>query len=244
MKTNRILYAASALVGALITSSAHANVIWTSTYTGAALPNESPSDPLWTELLWGSTTTASASGGIFTLSSTDKNDFRLYLTGGGADEAWNPGALGTTIEVRLKVGNVTPGAVWSQTLQISTGVKSYTFGWTSVQVQDFNTGDKFHFMDTTDEFHTYRFTISDTHELSLYVDDNPTPVITGHYGIDVSDNWLAFGLAGNALNSGTVEWEYVQWTNAGAFAPIPEPSTLLLLGVAGGAFLFRRKMAA
>jgi MYXO-CTERM domain-containing protein len=50
---------------------------------------------------------------------------------------------------------------------------------------------------------------------------------------------LAFGVTNGVQTGGQIEWDYIQWTNDGAFAPVPEPAALSLLGL--GALALRRR---
>ena len=75
-------------------------------------------------------------------------------------------------------------------------------------------------------FHTVRVTaLGDV--VRMYLDDDPTPVVTTiplTYPGAVSPNGLNFGIAGIIADI-----DYICWTNEGAFAPIPEPATMVLL---------------
>lgn len=70
----------------------------------------------------------------------------------------------------------------------------------------------------------------------LYVDNNPIPVLERNDfwfgGFDV----LLFGDLSTGGISGQVEVDYISWT-PGAFVPIPEPSTAMLLGLMGVALI-------
>jgi len=57
-------------------------------------------------------------------------------------------------------------------------------------------------------------------------------------------NQLRVGDVSSSDNvAGQTEWEFVRWTNAGEFAPVPEPSTYaMLFGVAAlGLALYHRR---
>lgn len=236
---NRALLTAGILATFTIFSS-HASVVWTTQYTGDALPNEAPSDPLWEKVTYGEGPTASVENGILTVDAP-YNTALVYLA---PNASWAPTILGSTLEVRLKVDTLAPGATWSQTLSISTGTTNFYIGFSPNKVQDFNTGSSFYFMDTTDDFHTYRFTISGTDTLALYVDGNMTAAFSGDTGgASAASPSVFFGVAGSPANAGQVQWDYVQWTNAGSFAPVPEPASVALIGFAIGALFLRRKTA-
>ena len=91
-------------------------------------------------------------------------------------------------------------------------------------------------MDTSG-FRVYRMTIQGT-TASLYVDGCSTPILTvgttsaadAFYWGDASAGASVFG-----------DVDYVRATTQGAFAPIPEPATITLLGFAGLALLKRNR---
>jgi hypothetical protein len=200
-------------------------------YTGDYLPNDPLTNPTWQLPLPGVNTTASASGGILTITSTALEGYLFYRQ--TPDESWNGvSSLGSTIEFALKVDSVLPGAGWSQSIGIFTGTHGAILVLTSSSIVNGALGGEFasYSLDTS-IFHTYRFTTTDTGLLSLYVDNDPTAAFAVQMQTSTA-NYLEFG-ATTAFGGGTVEWDAIRWTNDGAFAPVPEPATLALLGLTG-----------
>lgn len=200
-------------------------------YTGDFLPTDPLTIPTWQQPLPGVNTTASASGGILTIASTATDGYLFYRQ--TPSEAWNGSAsLGNTIEFVLRVDSQLPAVGWSQSVGIFTGSYGAILVFTSSSVVNGALGGEFasYSLDTS-LFHTYRFTTSDTGLLSLYVDNNPTAAFAVQMQASTG-NYMEFG-ATTAFGGGTVEWDSISWTNAGAFAPVPEPATLALLGLTG-----------
>ncbi len=57
-------------------------------------------------------------------------------------------------------------------------------------------------------------------------------------------NRIIFGDYSAGAFYGAANWDYISWTDAGAFAPVPEPSFAMALLVMGGASLIRRRKRA
>ena len=88
------------------------------------------------------------------------------------------------------------------------------------------------------DFHTFRFTAQGT-GWSMYLDDVPIAVASGT-GFDTrpgeqAANGFAFG--DKLMQS---DWDYIRYTTTGAFAPVPEPATMVMLAL-GGLMLRKRK---
>jgi hypothetical protein len=220
-----------------------APVPFTHSYTGDALPQDPLTVPQWTKVLdsdeAGPNTTESASGGILTVFTASVPDFIEYRQDGGG--AWNPTALGSTVETRLKVDFNSEGASYAGDLVILTGARGWFMRFGTGSINEVLGGGTLE-MDTSSAFHTYRFTTTEAANapLNLYVDGSTTPAIT-FAGVDTGSNRLGFGDATTSLEGGQIQWDYIDWTNAGAFAPVPEPSTLALMALGGTALLRTRR---
>jgi len=217
-------------------------------YDGNALPPAST--PAWAEVNTTAGASASVSGGILTTATTDLADnIEYYQSGPGA---WNPTGAGTTVEARFKTNHGSNG--YAGTLEIITpgsgGVDGRWFflllgnrWFTELRgggELDLNSVG----VHAEDDFHTYRFTLADENvgPLQLYVDDGTTPAYSWNGSSSGGRNRLAFGDGHSAAN-GDIQWDYIQWTNEGAFAPVvPEPTMISLAGLSAVAMLrrFRR----
>jgi hypothetical protein len=184
----------------------------------------------------------SVSGGILTVTTpgthggTDLNNLEFQQTG-----SWAPTGVGTTVEVKLKT-NYSGSEGWAGGMVISTGSWSWGvyIGSGAIGVAAGGTGDLS--IATDDAFHTYRFAGDETTGiLSLYVDGSTTPAHTWNGTASAAD-YLSFGVPNASQAGGQIEWDYVRWTNAGAYAPVPEPASLTLLAL-GGLALRRRRRA-
>lgn len=213
----------------------HAAIIngvdFTTVYSGTVLPGDAT--PAWTaNVNAASTVTAnSPSAGILTIDTS--TGIALYSMNWSA-------ATNTTLEISMQVNSLFTGNTATNGLYFTNGAIDYRIGFapTAILVGDIggtpaNPTGAFatYSFDTTGAFNTYRFTLA-SGSMSLYVNNSTTAAVSGYTGTTpVSSNEVLFGdFSGNA--AGVSEWEYVAFTNAGAFAPVPEP-TVLGLFVAG-----------
>lgn len=202
------------------------SVVWAVSYDGDFLPNNGSSDPAWSTFFVGAGASGTVGGGILT------------LTNGGASityaemnntSYWNGGSGGTfdnTIEFKMRGQNAQSNADWTGRFFFGDGVNRWFFSFDDNRVRI--NGSPFYLIDTT-IFHTYRIVESNS-LVSLYVDqigNNSTPVLSGVAGSAVAQNFIYFGHDGTALK-GRTEWDYVRWTNAGAFT-VPEPGAFTLI---------------
>jgi MYXO-CTERM domain-containing protein len=208
---------------------------FTQSYEADDVPESASSSPQWQKFFLG---TGTASGGLLTVTTptdagaSDDHYLEYRLDGGGA---WNPTGAGTTLEMSFKtIAGSDSG--WAGSALISTGLRQWSIrvGTNYVSIG----GDDLYLPSLgidSSTFHTYRFTsANDTGNLSLYIDGATTPTHTYTNGVDSAVSRLAFGDLGSP-EGGQVQWDYLRWTNAGAFAPVPEPGALSLaaIGLAG-----------
>lgn len=205
-------------------------------YSGDALPTAST--PAWSVAGQTGSASQSASGGILTVTGTTGTDTLVNRIWGGTGLEWDPDATGSTLELRLKVDSVASGSSYAGSIGIRTGANIWLFSFGTSQLVEVTAGQSASVV-TDDAFHTYRMTIAGTAgPLNVYVDGNTTP-LASFTGVANSVNLLDFG---DNLDSeaGVVQWDYIQWTNDGVFAPVavPEPAALSLLVL--GALAIRR----
>lgn len=210
-------------------------------YEGDAVPTAS--SPVWTQNYGGAGTSATVNSSILTLS-TDAGTDLMYVVD---PAAWSPDSDGTTVETRMKIDSQA-GNLGAGDLTIVTGAQAWKFAFRTagggaitevIGGGTFLTGDVG--VNPTDGFHTYRFVISgQSGPAVLYIDGNTTPAYSWN-GVSTGSSYLNFGddLGDDA---GVVQWDYVAWTNNGAFAPeVPEPSTLALAMLAAVSLMRRRR---
>jgi hypothetical protein len=209
-------------------------------YEADALPESST--PSWNRYFDGD---VSVSGGILTVttpgthggSDPDFSEIRLL---GGSGQPWDTTGAGTTVEVKVKTDYNVSGHSWAGSILIDTGVRRWHMLIGEGYITDNAGGGDFPIV-TNDAFHTYRFVIADETNgpLDMYVDGNTTPTNSWGGAGSVSSR-IAFGDLGNS-DQGQVQWDYVRWTNDGAYAPVPEPASLSLMAL--GALALRRRRA-
>lgn len=178
--------------------------------------------------------------GTFQLAPTTDGDIMSFRTGFGpylGSDDWNGANApdGYTIEIRARIGtDFAEGARGA--LALYTGIGGTTgdligIGQSSVKILahgeilvDTN--------DNTADFHTFR--VAFDHVGSVW----PYTIYRDGVLLDSwpnGGNWatesLWIGSGGSIYGGPTVEVDYIRWDDTGAFAPIPEPASLALLGV-------------
>lgn len=244
-KLGRIHWGMTVAIGALglaaATVDADTNFVangtlWDVGYTADFLPNDPGSNPAWNTLYVGAGSSATVSGGLLTMTRPTSGNGILYAEMDPANWDGNSGGSAeNTVEFRMRGLNGQANADFTARLFFGDGLAP---GW-AFQFDDNRVylGSQQYTIDTT-AFHTYRITES-SGVASLYVDNAPTPVLSGVVGNSYTANALFFG---NDVSSlvGSTDWDFVRWTNEGAFAAVPEPTSVMLLLV-GGAALLRLK---
>ena len=184
--------------------------LWKHAYEADVIPPAA--DPAWEDLYLGQNI-GSADGGILTLRSTLQQQEHYRLPHG---PAWSAGAkVGTTVECRVRVVSGVEPDKPAALLSFSNGAYAITVCFFTDRVA---MGPPVK-MATTDGFHTYRITL-DGSQARLYVDGKPTAAASTTAS-PAKANEIYFGDASNTYVGGETRWDYIRWTNAGAYPPVP-----------------------
>ena len=208
--------------------------------------------------------------GTFASLTTD-GDVLTYVTDSQADpphmasflsDAWVEGtvtaATGWTVETRFKLSTVDPYYANMQVL-VNDGTKwsVAALGPDFLLYEDFGMpyiGGGLAVLDTpilavdlTDDFHTFRImSEAGSTKFQMYLDGNQLtlPRGTPQDGLattpDATKMWWG---GGGVYVDGTSYVDYIRWDGTGGYAPIPEPTTIVLLGFGALGLLRRRKAA-
>jgi len=206
-------------------------VTWAGTYEGTTYPqSETPS---WFGAGGGGSASGGSDGNIWSQTTVSAS----YLYYEQTDPTWTAAGSQKTIEFRAEVVNQTaPDRAFDVIGTDATGYWDIQLSSNGVSlVGSVAIGSVVPIDNST--FHTYRLTIDDTASLNkaeLYVDNNPTPVVTSGANAPASSfgNLLTFGDRSTAGVGGTTELDYMSWTS-GVFA-VPEPGTYSLVGLGIG----------
>jgi hypothetical protein len=219
-------------------------VTWSGTFEGDVFP--SASTPVWSIYAnSGSWTANNNIPGIFT-QDTLISSAGAWQVSTGFD---NINSTGRTVEANLKVGingaypNAADGVVsllvfgGSRYMQISFFENSVSMNGTTANsavvdmLSDYNTIRA-----------TYDSTLS-TDAWKLYLNSDATPIISSgsDLGVPLGSSFYAvvFGDPSTGGIGGESQWNYISWTDTGAYA-VPEPAvSYLLIGAAGAVFAAR-----
>ena len=154
---------------------------------------------------------ASASGGLLTIDTTPENAYWDYGSSWGASNS-----IGATFEARLQVVSNSQIAIiiWLRDGTYYEGLKFYTD-----RIEMFIDTSNNYFMDTTDDFHVYRFTIKND-DYMVYVDDVLVIDGTDQHTSTSAGNSCSFGdFADTAGYESNSIWDYIKYNISGAFPP-------------------------
>lgn len=181
-------------------------------------------------------------------------------TGGGYWESnssiWAGGtnpvsdANGSTIEFSIKVGTDATAGPWGAFqvfardsgsgsngnpahLAVGPSMTGYRTSGGSIAVLDTNSN--------TDAFHTFRIA-QDPDSGNLWVWRDGILLLAGGTDLWASTGaaYMFFGDGGGYVGGPTMELDYFRWDSTGAYAPIPEPASLALIGL-GTLLMFKRR---
>ncbi len=171
-------------------------VAWTNVLTGGALPGQQ--NPRWEPAGAGFST---LEGDSLILDSSGMKDIHWKFSGEANDPDWDA-SKPTTVEVRVRARQVDDGLPAAGHLVVADGTKYY-----ELQITD-------------SEWHTYRIVFSGGNAL-LYTDGDSASekTLPGKPLPEGSTlNHIYFGDGATEIG-GVTEWEFLRWTNAGAYAP-------------------------
>ena len=205
-------------------------VTWNGTFEGDVFP--SASTPVWSIYAnSGSWTANNNIPGIFTQDTFVGSAGAWQVSTGFND----PLSTKRTVEAKLKVGsnanypNAAGGAV---TLLVFGGNRYMVFyiGTNSISMAGTSTASAS--VDMLSNFNTLRVTHDSTRSTDawkLYLNSNATPIISSGSdpGVWQGSPYYAvvFGDPTTGGIGGESQWDYISWTDAGAFAPSPAPSS-------------------
>lgn len=189
------------------------DVEWTWTYDGDVSPTQAP--PRWEKI---GAVTEKNDGGILTIESGDTDACYYRIVGGGKNRHWDgASADGSTIEFRVRI--VEKQNAFAGHFIILDGIKRYPLAFTADQVW-FSTGStgKESF---GPDFNIFRITLRDG-VANVYI-NNSKEIALSSTGEEVKvesnpRNEILFGFR-NKYAKGIQEWDYIRWTNGGAFPP-------------------------
>lgn len=151
-------------------------------------------------------------------------------------------ATGWTVEFRLKLGTDFPDES-NGAIQLGVGD---TVNGDVLRIHQNQTRDQLSVViDTqsnTDDFHTFRLALDSTNTFRVYRDGELKRTF-GPGGGEISSNLLFLGSNSGSVGGPTVYLDYIRWDNTGAYEPVPEPATWMLMTTAmiGLTMLTRRK---
>lgn len=239
-----------------------APVVYTSSYSGSTLPNATAgtfADPLWHFGVPSGTFIASSNGDVLNASTTGIASTQWWAVGTSSNTTWagsTPNVWNTstaTVDFRLQVisgegGNAATGnGFMIQLSDLNNKFYSFYIGPTAFTFQN---GASTSLSVTTSSlgidtslYHTYRVAMSDG-IASLYIDTLVDPIFSTVAGVALGANRtsILFG-DGSSAESGAFNLDSISWSNATAefSAPIPEPATVALMGIAAMAVIFRAR---
>ncbi len=209
-------------------------VTWQQQYEGDVLPGAfSPAFVLQAGGGNNGTTTLNAGGWVDV-----RNTTSTYYQWDMNSPNWSVGPSGSTIEIRMAVPEIT--GTYGTTFQVTDDNldKVWFFGWThnNIFMDGGNQGQPT--FDVT-QFNTYRFTFAADGTANVYLNNDPTPRLTSSGNTLSGLTNFSFGDLG-AVGAGTGSYDYIYWTTAGAFAPVPEPAGIFLMVIGMSALAMRK----
>jgi len=126
---------------------------------------------------------------------------------------------GYTVEFQAKVVSTGPGG-YSQRVQVLDNVFLSGIEFKPDKIVFISSGTSTYIMDTTDAFHTYRYTVKGS-QMKVYVDNILRSEWTLSQASASQAGSFTFGDASGATEGGEVLWGYVRYSVQGAIPPHP-----------------------
>lgn len=158
---------------------------------------------------------------------TDQTSQNSYIINNG----WDFEHL--TFETRFRIESMS-GQYYAMTIVLFANGKGLSLGFDTAKIMQFGT-PLISGLDLT-QWTVLRATVigGGTPTVNLYINNNTNAAYSSSSIMyDSGQSGLLFGDASDPAEGGVTQWDYLRWTDAGAYAPIPEPSTLILIAFAG-----------
>lgn len=211
----------------------------TGSYEGTALPPGE--DPAWAAHSGNTAGTASVSGGILNINADTVSDRAQFELGTAWADDIDPDT-GYTLETRLQIVSAPEGEV-AFVFSPRDGSQAAILRFLDGELLWASTGQTFA-VNTTDDFHDYRLAwvpgeTAGSGAYALWYDQqllSDTLV-----GTNTTANAMVFGDLSDNQFSGNTDVDYIRWDTTGAYAPVPEPGSAALLGLAALMLVRKRR---
>ncbi|MDD3927380.1 MAG: hypothetical protein PHT33_12050, partial [bacterium] len=202
---------------------------WQYSYEGNVLPDQS--DPRWVltepQVKAGMSLVHKVNDGILTMSHKGEGVSHYYVVGYVGSPAWRPDSDGgTTLEFRMRVTESVDSIPFASSLSL------YGFGAEKNRAYTMFLGRKSCIFPgkalslDMSQFHTFRITYSPVDKtFSLYVDGSATAEVVmplEKFVPSVKLNRIALGGTFSKSMQGTLELDYIRWTNTAVIVPAGE----------------------